>query len=296
MPINAFSPLLDQLIDIALIEDLHGGDASTDPLFDPDATADARLVAREPLVLAGAAVFSHVMKRVSALPGMPDAPVRVRFDTPDGQPIPDGATFAHLHGPTATILRGERLALNFLQRLCGIATATRRCVDILGPRPAITDTRKTTPGMRELERYAVRCGGGHNHRFNLASGIMLKDNHIAAAGGILPAVARVRASSPHLLRVEVEVSDIPQVHEAITARADVIMLDNMDPPTTQAAISLIRTKLPTALIEVSGRVTPDRLHALKDLDVDIISSGALTHSVKAADISLLFDSALAFKS
>jgi nicotinate-nucleotide pyrophosphorylase (carboxylating) len=295
MPIQAFSPLLDQLIDIALIEDLHGGDASTDPLFEPDGMAEARLVAREPMVLAGAPVFAHVMRRVCALPGMPPAPVRVSFVAADGQAVSEGDTIAHLSGPTASILRGERLALNFLQRLSGVATATRRCVDILGPRPAITDTRKTTPGMRELERYAVRCGGGQNHRFNLASGVMLKDNHIAAAGGILPAVAKVRAAAPHLLRVEVEVSDLTQTQEAITARADVIMLDNMDTPAAQQAIALIRAQHPAALIELSGRVTPDRLAALKALDIDIISSGALTHSVKVADISLLFDAALAFK-
>jgi nicotinate-nucleotide pyrophosphorylase (carboxylating) len=295
MPFQAFSPTLDRLIDLALTEDLGGGDATTDALFDGTETSRALLVAREPLVLAGGVVFAHVMRRVAALPGMPAGGVEVRFDVPDGQAVNKSDRIARIIGPTVTLLRGERIALNFLQRMSGIATATRRCVDILGDRPMLTDTRKTTPGLRELERYAVRCGGGHSHRFNLSGGVMLKDNHIAAAGGIIPAVERVRANAPHTLRIEVEVSNLAQVEEALTARADIIMLDNMDGPTSAEAIQRIRTRAPHALIEISGQVTAARLPELAKMDVDIISSGALTHSVKAADISLLFDEALSFK-
>jgi len=190
-----------------------------------------------------------------------------------------------MHVPPRLLLRGERLALNLLQRLSGVATQVRRFVNVFGDRPAITDTRKTTPGMRELQRYAVRAGGGRNHRYNLSGGVMLKDNHIAAAGGIAPAVERVRALAPHTLRIEVETTTLDEVSQAIEAGADIIMLDNMDIPTMQHAISMIDKR---ALIEISGNVTLERAPALANLDVDFVSSGALTHSVVAADISMRF--------
>lgn len=282
---SGFSPLLEQLIDLALTEDLCAGDATTDTIFDGSEQGAATLVAKAPMVLAGAPVFEYVIHRVGRLPAAPSEGLSVTWHVTEGTAVEPGTLLASMRGPTVTLLRGERLALNFLQRLSGVATMVRRCQAVLGDRPTILDTRKTTPGLRELQRYAVRVGGGRNHRFNLGSGVMIKDNHIAAAGGIRAAVERVRLRAPHSLRIEVEVTTLDEVTQALDARADIIMLDNMDDDTTRAAIERIDGR---ALIEISGDVTPERLPTIATFDVDFVSSGALTHSVKAADISMRF--------
>lgn len=279
-----FSPHVEQLISLALAEDLCGGDASTDALFPPEHLSDAYLIAKAPLVLAGGPIFSYVMQRVAELPGA-GSPPSITWLVDDGTRVAAGAHLATMQGPTRLLLRGERLALNLLQRLSGVATQVRHFVDIFGDRPAITGTRKTTPGMRELQRYAVRAGGGRNHRYNLSGGVMLKDNHIAAAGGIAAAVERVRAVAPHTLRIEVETTTLDEVAQALDAGADIIMLDNMDVPTMTLAIAMIDHR---ALTEISGNVTLERAPELAKLDVDFVSSGALTHSVTAADISMRF--------
>ena len=281
-----FSPQLIQLIDLALTEDLAGGDATTDAIFDASSRSHAKLIAKAPLVQAGARVFEAVMMRVAALPGAPPGPTRVDFVRPEGTMHEPGALMAELEGPTTVLLRGERLALNFLQRMCGVATQARQYAEALGDGAQITDTRKTTPGLRELEKYAVAVGGGRNHRVSLAGGVLIKENHIRAAGGIAAAIERCRQRAPHTLRIEVEVSNLHEVEEALAAKAEIIMLDNMDNAQIQAAIERIAGR---ALVEVSGNITLERLPSLSSLGVDFISSGALSHSVKAADISLLFE-------
>jgi nicotinate-nucleotide pyrophosphorylase (carboxylating) len=202
----------------------------------------------------------------------------------DGDQLDDGDTICRVSGRMRTLLTGERTALNFLQRLSGVATHVRRHVEILSGRPVrLVDTRKTTPGWRVLEKYAVRVGGASNHRMNLSDGVLIKDNHIAACGGIAPAVQRAREACGHLQRIEVEAADMRQVREALQSGADIIMLDNMDLDGIREAVDLIAGR---ALVEVSGGVTRDRLPALAATGVDIISCGALTHSAVAVDISM----------
>ncbi len=278
------SPLSLQLIDLALQEDLGAGDVSTAAIFSSKDHSRARLLAKEDLVLAGAPVFDRVMRRVAELVGL-SAP-HLEFHCAEGSAVKTGTTLASMHGPTSVLLRGERVALNFLQHLSGVATATHRLATLLGPGIRLVDTRKTLPGMREMQRYAVRMGGGFNHRFNLGAGVMIKDNHIHAAGSIAAAVAKVRLASPHTLRVEVEVQNLAEVEQALQAGADIIMLDNMDVETMRQALTLIDHR---ACVEVSGNVNLATAPALRDLAVDVVSCGALTHSVKGADISLRFD-------
>ncbi|MEJ2041503.1 MAG: carboxylating nicotinate-nucleotide diphosphorylase, partial [Desulfosarcinaceae bacterium] len=202
----------------------------------------------------------------------------------DGEVVSAGEVIVTLEGTLAGLLTAERTALNFMQRLSGIATHVQRHVGTLeGLNVRLVDTRKTTPGWRVLEKYAVRVGGGANHRMGLHDGVLIKDNHIAACGGIAAAVQRARAQVSHLVKIEIEAADIAQVREALDAGADVIMLDNMDLEQIKAAVALIRSK---ALIEVSGNVTQDRLRELAGAGVDVISMGALTHSAKAVDLSM----------
>jgi nicotinate-nucleotide pyrophosphorylase (carboxylating) len=190
-----------------------------------------------------------------------------------------------LHGPARALLQGERVALNFVQRLCGIATLTRAYVDALPPggRTRITDTRKTTPGLRALERYAVRCGGGYNHREDLSSAVLIKDNHIAAAGGIGEAVARSRERAPHTSRVECEVETMHQLEQALAAGVDIIMLDNFDDAALAQAVAKVAGR---AMLEVSGGVTLERVPIIAKAGIDVISVGALTHSARAMDLGL----------
>lgn len=271
-----FSRLTSQLLDLALAEDLHAGDPSTDAVFGADDRTSGQWIAKEELVLAGLPIVEEIFQRI-------DADVTLHWQQPDGASVGSGV-FGTLEGPTRAILRGERTALNFLRHLSGVATFTRRHVEAMGPTATLlADTRKTTPGMRELEKYAVRMGGGTNHRYSLGSGVMLKDNHIAAAGSITEAVRSARAHAPLLLRIEVEIERLDQIEEALAAGADILMLDNMDIPTMREAIDRINGR---CLVEISGNVTLERLPALGELGATMISSGALTHSAPQVDISL----------
>ena len=277
------SPHVRRLIDLALDED-HVGFDFTSQAFFSHATHTARFLAKSELVLANLAVVDAVFARV-------DRALRFEPLIKEGERVSPGQVLAHAHGPATSLLRAERVALNFLQRACGIATKTQDFVRALNnPRVKIADTRKTLPGYRELDKYAVRCGGGFNHRFALSGGIMIKDNHIASVGDdVAQAVRLVRQIAPHTLRVEIEVSTLARVEEALSAGAEIIMLDNMSLELMGQASALIRAHDPAVVIEVSGNVTLERLEALGKLDVDVISTGAITHSVQAADISMKFD-------
>ncbi len=265
------------LIDAALAEDIGPGDITTDLLIPAAAAGVGTIIAKEELVVAGLDVARRVFARLDS---------RVRFDPAraDGDAVAAGTSVAALRGPLRALLTGERTALNFIQRLSGIATQTRAYVSALGDcRTVLVDTRKTTPGWRYLEKYAVRVGGAKNHRMGLFDGVLIKDNHIAVSGGIQAAVQRARSGASHLLRIEVEVESLPEVDEALAAGADVIMLDNMDLAAIRAAVARIAGR---ATVEVSGGVTEEGLAALADAGVDLISSGALTHSARSVDLSM----------
>lgn len=239
------------------------------------------LRAKADLVLAGGPVFQAVFERV-------DPTLRWDFSAHDGDRVTKGQVFATCAGDACNLLKAERTGLNFLQRMSGIATMTRSYVDALGEgRAKICDTRKTLPGFRELDKYAVAAGGGANHRFSLSGGVMLKDNHLAAAGGVKQAMALVRHSAPHTLRVEVEVENFDQLQAALEAGAEIVMLDNMSTEDMREAVRRIRAfGGDQIVIEASGNITVERLPELRDIGLDFISSGTLTHSVVAADISM----------
>jgi nicotinate-nucleotide pyrophosphorylase (carboxylating) len=262
----------------ALSEDIDRGDVTTEACIEPSALGTATLHAREPMVVCGLPVLEEVYAQLDILVDV-DAHLR------DGDLVEAGTAVATISGPARSILLGERVALNFMQRLSGVSTMTRRFVDAL-PKQAktrITDTRKTTPGLRAFERYAVRCGGGHNHREDLGAAVLIKDNHIAAAGGCTQAIARARAYAPHTCRIECEVDTRAQLDEAIAAGADIIMLDNFDDHEVRDAVRAIDGR---AIVEVSGGITVERVAALGGLGVDVISVGALTHSAPACDLGL----------
>jgi nicotinate-nucleotide pyrophosphorylase (carboxylating) len=270
-------PQLDSLIRLALEEDIGPGDVTTDAVVAPAAEGRAQLVARERMVPAGLAVFERTFTLLC-----PD--MRFETDCEDGELVEPEARIGTVAGPLWAILQGERTALNFMQRMSGIATLTRRYVDRVRPYKArILDTRKTTPGHRWLEKYAVRVGGGVNHRFALFDGILIKDNHIRAAGSISKAVKLSRRGAAHLLRVEVEVEDLAGVEEALRAGTDIIMLDNMPPEDLRAAVRLVKGR---ALLEASGGIKLDTIEEVARTGVDFISVGALTHSARAVDLSL----------
>lgn len=275
-------PCLEAVVDRALEEDLVGGDLTTEALVSPDARAIGRAIARTPLVACGADVFARVFTRL-------DPGARVERLRADGQPAAADDVLWVVEGQAQALLMGERTALNLVQRLCGIATLTRAYVTAVpaGCRARITDTRKTTPGLRRLERFAVRCGGGKNHRDALGAGVLIKDNHIAIAGGVRQAVAAARDHVPHTCRIEIEVESIEQLDEALSAGADIVMLDNFD---TGQVGEAVRRAAGKAVVEVSGGVGLDRIAELARLGVDVISVGALTHSARAADISLEIES------
>lgn len=276
------SPHILRLIDLALDEDDLGFDATSASFFAGVQTT-AHLLAKQDLVLAGQDVVRAVFQRV-------DPTVVWEFNEPDGAPIKDRVVFARASGDAMSLLRGERTALNFLQRISGVATQTAQYVAALdGSNTAIADTRKTIPGWRELDKYGVRMGGGKNHRFALSGGIMVKDNHIAAAGSIKAAVDAVKKVAPHTLKIEVEIDREGQVDDAINSGADIIMLDNMSNEQMTRCIAKIREADARIVIEASGNVTLERLPELGRLGVDVISSGALTHSVPAVDISMNID-------
>lgn len=268
---------LNRLIDLALEEDIGTGDITTETLIPPAAQGQAEIVAKEQLVLAGAAVARAVFQRLDPAATFP-------VELADGASVAPGTCLMKVSGRLQALLTAERTALNFLQRLSGIATHVRRYVDAL-PTTAIrlVDTRKTTPGWRALEKYAVRIGGAANHRMSLSDGILIKDNHVAICGGIRAALEKARGAAPHTLKLEIEVATPAEAEEAAQAGADIIMLDNMDPDTIREALRRIDGR---ALVEVSGGVTRDNLAALAASGVDIVSVGALTHSAVAVDISM----------
>jgi len=270
--------LVEEAVTAALKEDLgRAGDITTTATIPADAEARARLVARKPGVLAGLPLAVAAFRMLDRDVGV--APVK-----DDGDRIDAGALIARIEGPARPILAAERVALNFLCHLSGIATATAKLVDAIGGTGArICDTRKTTPGLRALEKYAVRCGGGVNHRLGLDDAILIKDNHIAVAGGMGAAIRRARAVAGHLVKVEVEVDDLAQLDEALAAGPDVIMLDNMGPARLREAVARIAGR---ATVEASGNVTLETVRAIAETGVDLISSGWITHSAPALDIAL----------
>jgi nicotinate-nucleotide pyrophosphorylase (carboxylating) len=269
-----------QLIQAAIEEDLGRGDVTTEATIAGPTRSQARLITKEVVVLAGLEVFSAVYAAL-------DSTVRIDAAHQDGDLLSARTVIATLEGPARSLLAGERVSLNFLQRLCGIASLTRRYVDaVRGYQVEIIDTRKTTPGWRVLEKYAVRVGGGKNHRHDLGDGVLIKDNHIVAAGGIRQAVEMARKHSHHLLKVEVEVEALEQIEEALQAGAEVIMLDNMSPSLLAEGVKMIGGR---ALVEASGGINLESLIDVARTGVDLISVGRLTHSAPAADIHLEFD-------
>jgi nicotinate-nucleotide pyrophosphorylase (carboxylating) len=268
----------ESLIDRALTEDVGAGDLTTQATVPQGVLARAVATARTPLVVCGGDVFAAVFRRV-------DSDVQVTVLAQDGTTVQAGAAIWQVRGEARSLLLAERVALNFAQRMSGIATSTRAYVEKLpaGCRTRITDTRKTTPLLRALERYAVRVGGGHNHRDNLGSAVLIKDNHIVASGGIGEAIVAARRFAPHTTRIEVEVDSLAQFDEAMSAGADIIMLDNFEIDDIHEAV---RRSQGRVVLEVSGGVRLERIEVLARCGVDVISVGALTHSAPAADIGL----------
>lgn len=273
------NPQVEQIITLALNEDIGTGDITTLSTIPADKTALGRFVAKEDMILCGIDLAKHIFGRV-------DPSIELKANFKDGDAVKKGDVIATVSGNAQNVLTGERTALNFMQRLTGIATRTHASVaEVAGTNAKITDTRKTTPGLRVLEKYAVRVGGGTNHRFNLADGVLIKDNHIAVSGGIKNAVKNARAVIPHTLKIEVEVETKEQLAEALDAGADIIMLDNMSYDLMRECVGIVAGR---ALVEASGNMGEKNLREVAETGVDIISIGALTHTVKAADISLKF--------
>jgi nicotinate-nucleotide pyrophosphorylase (carboxylating) len=269
---------IDRIIENALLEDIHTGDITTMAVVPEKRSAEARLIAKESMVLAGIDVAARVFVLVD-----PDVLFTARFT--DGALLKAGDVIADIAGDAASLLQAERVALNLLQRMCGIATLTARYKQaVTGTGAKVVDTRKTTPGLRQLEKYAVRIGGGSNHRSGLYDAVLIKENHIAAAGGISVAVKRARAFVSHTMKIEVETETLDQVAEALNVGVDIIMLDNMDLETMRRAVILIGGR---SLVEASGGVTVETIAEIAATGVDLISVGALTHSARAMDISML---------
>ncbi len=268
---------VDDLIKNAIKEDINYIDVATDYLLDENEESEAYFVAKADGVLCGI----DVAMRVFALL---DDSFSCCVYKKDGDEIKKGDIIAEFKGKTVKLLKGERTSLNLIQHMSGIATITSSCVkETLGTKATIADTRKTLPGLRSLQKYAVTCGGGRNHRYNLSDCAMLKDNHIDAKGGITPAVKALREKIGHTVKIEVETRTLDEVKEALSAGADIIMLDNMDNDTMAKAVEIVDGK---ALLEASGNLTKERLRSVAELGVDILSIGALTHSVEAFDISM----------
>lgn len=268
---------IDPLLLAALREDISNEDVSTNAVIREETPGEVELLAKQDGVIAGLEVFARVFTLL-------DERTEVTFLCKDGDAVRSGQLLGRVRGDIRVLLSGERVALNLLQRMSGIATCAREMAAALqGTNTRLLDTRKTTPGLRILEKYAVRVGGGYNHRFNLSDGVLLKDNHIAAAGGVREAVRLAREYAPFLQKVEVEVETLEMVDEAVAAGADVIMLDNMSVEDMREAVRRIAGRAQT---ECSGNVTREKLQALADIGVDYISSGALTHSAPILDISM----------
>lgn len=272
--------LYERLVADALSEDIEHGDVTTSLCVPVEMEGRAVIVAKEECVIAGTFVAKEAFSRLDPDCSFP----RV---LKEGKRVSRGAVVLEIHGRLSAILQAERVALNFLQRMSGIATLTSRFIERLdGLCCRLVDTRKTTPGLRSLEKYAVRAGGGHNHRYGLADGILIKDNHIAACGSIKKAVERVRALAPHTLLVEIEAGSIDELRQAVDAGADAVLLDNMDVKTLKEAVSFARRLNPRLLIEASGGVCLENVRDVAGTGVDIVSAGALTHSARAVDLSL----------
>jgi nicotinate-nucleotide pyrophosphorylase (carboxylating) len=266
-----------RIIRRALEEDIRSGDVTTSAALTGIETGQGTALAKEDLVVAGLDVFREVFRTR-------DAGLVFETGLIDGAWAPRGTVLATVSGSLSSILTAERVALNLFQRMCGISTLTKQFVDaVAGTKATILDTRKTMPGLRILDKYSVRAGGGQNHRYGLYDGVLIKDNHIEAAGGITEAIRRVKATAPLMVKIEVEVKNLLEVEETLAACADIIMLDNMTVDEMRQAVQLIGGK---ALIEASGNVTLATVGSIAATGVDFISSGALTHSARAADISL----------
>lgn len=276
---------LRPLLENALREDLRSGDITTNAIFDAAAQGEAVLKSREDGVLCGAEIARQVFALL-------DENIACDSAKRDGETLRAGDEIARLRGRTRALLSGERVALNFAQRLSGIATLTRKFVDAAastrgGFAPLrIADTRKTTPGLRLLERYAVRCGGGYNHRYALDDLILIKDNHIALCGGVKEAIERARQNASHAVKIEVECDTLAQVEEAVTARADILLLDNMDAETLRRAVEIVDGR---AVTEASGGVNLESVAGIAASGVDVVSIGALTHAARALDLGLDVD-------
>ncbi|MBP1564855.1 MAG: carboxylating nicotinate-nucleotide diphosphorylase [Oscillospiraceae bacterium] len=268
---------IDDIIKTALSEDINYIDVTTDNLLDDTHQSEAYYVAKDDGILCGI----EIAKRVFEIVG---GDVQFNINIPDGQQVKKGDIIATMSGSTRTLLKGERTALNILQHMSGIATATYKCTELVkGTSAMVTDTRKTLPGLRALQKYAVTAGGGRNHRYNLSDGAMLKDNHIDAYGGITQAVKALREKIGHMVKIEVEVRNIEELNEALSAGADVIMLDNMNCDEMKKAVEITNG---AAMLEASGNITDENIRDVALTGVNIISLGALTHSVKCFDISM----------
>lgn len=267
----------DQLIRMALQEDITSEDVSTNAVMPTEVKGTVDLIAKEDGIIAGLDVYARVFQ-------MLDEKTEIDFKCKDGDEVKKGELMATLTGDIRVLLSGERVALNYLQRMSGIATYTRQVAKLLeGSKVTLLDTRKTTPNCRVFEKYAVRVGGGHNHRYNLSDGVLLKDNHIGAAGSVAKAVKMAKAYAPFVRKIEIEVETLDQVKEAVEAGADIIMLDNMTPEVMKQAVELIDGRAQT---ECSGNITKENIQKIREIGVDFVSSGALTHSAPILDISM----------
>ena len=267
----------DQLIRMALQEDITSEDVSTNAVMPTATRGNVDLIAKEDGVVAGLEIYARVFKIL-------DEKTEIEFQCKDGDEVKKGELMATVTGDIRVLLSGERVALNYLQRMSGIATYTRQVAKLLeGSNVTLLDTRKTTPNCRVFEKYAVRVGGGHNHRYNLSDGVLLKDNHIGAAGSVAKAVRMAKAYAPFVRKIEIEVETLDQVKEAVEAGADIIMLDNMTPEVMKQAVELIDGRAQT---ECSGNITKENIQKIREIGVDFVSSGALTHSAPILDISM----------
>jgi nicotinate-nucleotide pyrophosphorylase (carboxylating) len=269
--------LAEDIIKIAIKEDINYGDITSDILIDENSKSEAIITAKEEGVIAGISVAEMVFKVIDE--SIIFIPIKK-----DGEEVARGESIAKIAGNTRSILKGERVALNLIQRMSGIATKSRSYAQLVQGMPVrIVDTRKTTPGLRALEKYAVRVGGCYNHRFNLSDAVLIKDNHIKAVGSITKAVEKCREQVPHTVKIEVEVENLEQLKEAIKAKADIVMLDNMDKETMKKAVEINNESL---ILEASGNMSIEKVKEIAEIGIHIISVGALTHSVKAMDLSL----------
>ena len=275
-------PSVERLIELALDEDLGRGDVTSEAIFSPSDRFRGAVVARQPLVASGLDAMQEVFERLG---------VNVEMRCEGGHRASPGEVLATVAGPALAVLAAERTALNFIQRLSGIATSARAFADaVRGTDARVVDTRKTTPGYRWLEKRAVTHGGMHNHRADLGSGVLIKDNHIAAAGSVSRAVQRCRAAAPHPLKIEIEIDTDAQLDEALDSGADIVLLDNMTPEQVRACVPRARER--GVLVEVSGGITLDTIRDFAEAGADVISVGAVTHSSPAADVALDWDAAL----